>query len=246
MTNFLILSAVALSSFAFAARTVDTPLEQKVDQIVSIFENETPEIQYDYIEALPDGRGYTAGRAGFTTATGDLLEVVEDYKGTLFDPLLPRLRELSASKSGSLVGLETLPDIWKAASEDSEFLRVQDEVTETAYKEPARDWCRKLALQSPLSYLIIYDSIIQHGNGTDGDSLGALIAKTHARSEHEFINQFLAARRADLLNPTDPETQDEWRESVGRVDALQQLVNENNWQLSAPLRVHVWGRDWAI
>jgi hypothetical protein len=40
------------------------------DQMVSVFENETTSLQYGYIENLNDGRGYTAGRAGFVTRDG--------------------------------------------------------------------------------------------------------------------------------------------------------------------------------
>ena len=39
------------------------------DQIISVFENNDPVINYDFIGNINDGRGYTAGRAGFTTAT---------------------------------------------------------------------------------------------------------------------------------------------------------------------------------
>jgi chitosanase len=73
------------------------------DQIISVFENDTPVIDYAYAENLDDGRGITAGRAGFTSATGDMLEVVERYTGIVpVNPLaayLPRLR----------VGLSRLP-----------------------------------------------------------------------------------------------------------------------------------------
>jgi hypothetical protein len=37
-------------------------------QITSTFENSTLELQYDYVENIGDGRGITAGRAGFTSA----------------------------------------------------------------------------------------------------------------------------------------------------------------------------------
>lgn len=48
---------------------------RRADQLISNFENSTSEIHYCYVEALDDGRGYTVGGAGFTSATGDLLEV---------------------------------------------------------------------------------------------------------------------------------------------------------------------------
>lgn len=49
------------------------------DKVISVFENEDTSLRYGYIENLDDGRGYTAGRAGFTTANGDLLHVIKTY-----------------------------------------------------------------------------------------------------------------------------------------------------------------------
>ncbi len=54
-----------------AAYRGDLLLDQKrviADQLVSVFENDTPIIQYGYAKKMHDGRGITAGRAGFTSA----------------------------------------------------------------------------------------------------------------------------------------------------------------------------------
>ena len=50
------------------------------DGLVSIFENSTLEIQYGFIKDIGDGNGFTAGRAGFTSKTGDMLEVLREYE----------------------------------------------------------------------------------------------------------------------------------------------------------------------
>ena len=51
--------------------------KHRAEQIISSFENSTTEIQYAYAEDIGDGRGITAGRAGFTSRTHDLLQVVD-------------------------------------------------------------------------------------------------------------------------------------------------------------------------
>src|SRR6185437_9800653 len=51
----------------------------RIEQLTTVFENSTTTFRYDYVEDLGDGRGYTAGRVGFCTGTGDLLDVVERY-----------------------------------------------------------------------------------------------------------------------------------------------------------------------
>ena len=93
--------------------------EQRIiaDQIISVFENDTPNIQYGYAENLYDGRGITAGRAGFTSATADMLEVIERYTARVpNNPLaiyLPRLKTLAIDESGSTKDLEGLERKWK-------------------------------------------------------------------------------------------------------------------------------------
>ena len=51
----------------------------RMHEITSYFENSTPTPQYDYIENLKDGRGYTSGIAGFTTADEDVSELFKIY-----------------------------------------------------------------------------------------------------------------------------------------------------------------------
>src|SRR5215211_6885999 len=89
------LVAAALAPSAVDAKPAGLTHAQhvRVDKLISEFENSTSVIQYCYVEALDDGRGYTVGRAGFTSATGDLLEVAEQYTravpGNPLEPLLP-------------------------------------------------------------------------------------------------------------------------------------------------------------
>src|SRR5690348_1229720 len=45
----------------------------RAEMLTSLFENGTPVTQYAFAQDIGDGRGITAGRAGFTTGTGDLL-----------------------------------------------------------------------------------------------------------------------------------------------------------------------------
>lgn len=56
-------------------------LRDTVFSLVSSAENSSLDYraQYAYIEDIGDGRGYTAGVIGFTSGTGDLLLVVQEY-----------------------------------------------------------------------------------------------------------------------------------------------------------------------
>lgn len=55
--------------------------QQKAFQFTSTAENSTVNWwdQYGYIQDILDGRGYTAGLVGFCSATGDMLELVQQY-----------------------------------------------------------------------------------------------------------------------------------------------------------------------
>jgi chitosanase len=229
------------------------------DQIISVFENETPDIDYAYAENLDDGRGITAGRAGFTSATGDMLLVVERYTQLVpQNPLavyLPRLRELAEAESEAVDGLENLITAWQTAAQDSIFRRVQDNVVDEEYYQPAVDYADELGMAYPLSLLNLYDACIQHGDGDDPDGLSAMITRTTAQvhgtpgdgvSEHTWLQAFMTIRRSVLLNATDPDTREAWAESVGRVDALISIFESGNMNLTPPIVINPYGTEFTL
>ncbi len=235
--------------------------EQRVlaDQIVSVFENDTPVIDYAYAENLDDGRGITAGRAGFTSATGDMLLVVERYTqlvpGNPLSGYLPRLRALAAAESDSTQGLENLEDAWRTAAEDSIFREVQDEIVDEEYYWPAVEHAEELGLSLPLSLLNLYDTCIQHGDGDDPDGLPAIISRSTAHvegtpadgvDEREWLRAFMNIRRSVLLNATDPDTREEWAESVGRADALIAIFQSGNMNLVPPITIAPYDTSFTL
>src|SRR3954451_12985955 len=123
------LAALSAAATAGAAPGLTHAQRLRTDKLISEFENSTPVIQYCYVVALDDGRGYTVGRAGFTTATGDLLEVAEMYTDEVPDTplaaLLPRLRD-AARGDGSTDGLEALPQAWRDTCKDPRQRAIQD------------------------------------------------------------------------------------------------------------------------
>ena len=88
--SFLIISALLfgylnkeseIHSESNSKNISDNNLKKIVFSLVSSAENSTLDYneQYSYIEDIGDGRGYTAGIIGFTSGTGDLLDVVNEY-----------------------------------------------------------------------------------------------------------------------------------------------------------------------
>jgi len=226
------------------------------DQMISVFENESLSPQYDYIENLKDGRGYTAGRVGFATGDVDFLLVVEAYDGlrpnNVLSGFVPILRKVLGTAYTQ--GLGTLPGAWKEAASDPLFRQAQDQVSDKLYYIPAMKAAADLHLQSPLAKFALYDAIIQHGAGDDSDSLGGIIrAATSAAGgppdvagEEKWLTAFLTARKTVLLNAEDPETRATWKESVGRVNEQLRLLKERNLQLSSPLTLNPYGTEFTV
>lgn len=245
---FLISTLVLFSCLKKGPENIDGKIpfnnEQKIiaDKIISCFENDDPTIKYGYIENLNDGRGYTAGKAGFTTGTGDLLAVVELYTQKVptnsFVSLIPLLQQYASAESSSVAGLEQLPTIWTSAANDSIFIKVQDHLADSLYYQPAVGYAITNGIQYPLTLLCLYDACIQHGDGDDDDGLAAMIAKTNKEChgspadgvhEYKWLHQFNEVRKHTLRHPANKDTQDEWRESTGRVDALEKLRKDGEF-----------------
>lgn len=229
------------------------------DQIISVFENDTPEIRYGYAENLGDGRGITAGRAGFTSATADMLEVVERF--TALEPenplaaYLPRLRALAAHESGSTEGLEGLEQKWREMADHKLFRDMQDMIVDEYYYSAAVRHADNLGVTLPLTLLNLYDAAIQHGDGEDPDGLPAMIQATVDKvggapkdgiDEKLWLRAFMDTRRSILLAPSNGGTRDVWAQSAGRVDALRKIYDEGNFFLTGPIVVNPWGTSHII
>ena len=229
------------------------------DQIISVFENATPVIQYDYIENIHDGRGYTAGRAGFTTATCDLLEVVNRYTAKFpsnnLVSFIPRLQVLCNTNDSSVTGLSALPQAWATASKDAVFKQIQDDVVNDFYFNPALKYAQKIGAKYQLTLLNIYDACIQHGDGTDADGLAAMLERTRVAvggnpangvDEVKWLDAFMTVRKNTLLNPANKESAEAWKESVYRVDALRKVYDEQNFTMKSPFKLIVWGTTFVL
>ncbi|HEY9727618.1 MAG TPA: chitosanase [Chroococcales cyanobacterium] len=233
--------------------------KRRAEQFTSIFENDTIELQYDYVEDIGDGRGFTCGRAGFTTATGDALEVVQTYTNKKSDnPLakyLSTLKRLADDEDDDTSDLDGFENAWKKAAKDSAFRDAQNEVVDQLYYQPSANRADAAGLKFALSRAVLYDTIIQHGEGDDPDGLPALMKRTKQKvggtpktgvDEKEWLKVFLKVRRDDLENPDNQDTQEEWSQSVDRCDAFLELLKSGNLDLHGPIHVHTPNHDATI
>jgi chitosanase len=191
-------------------------LTTKLLQITSCFENDTPDLQWDYAEDLDDGRGWTCGIAGFTR------EEAKFFKPTI---------EPKQWKS------EDFNETWAALAEDDSFHELQLTVARNVFAAPALAAFQDRNCELPVTLSAFYDTCIQHGAGDDPDSFGAILEDWDSESsEADNLGTFLNRRREVLLDPDDADTQEEWSQSVSRVDALQALL-ANNADLDYPIEI---------
>jgi len=225
-------------------------------KIISTFENSTTEIKYGYAEDIEDGRGITAGRAGFTSGTGDMLMVVRRLtQAKPNNPLakfIPALEEIDAGRvnygmNPSTKGLAGLPEAWRSMGSDSEMQEAQDSVFNELYVVPAQKVASEVGLETALGELIILDTAIQQGAYDDPDGLLTVVAETgELKDEETWLRLFLENRRKHLLNANDPDTRQAWRESVDRVNALMSLIDQRKFGLETPIVFSVYGDTFTV
>lgn len=230
---------------------LDPEKKLRAERLISLFENDNIEIQYRYAEDLDDGRGITCGRAGFCTGCGDAYEVVRRYTekspGNVLAKYLPELKRLTTADDPSdTSGLNGFVDDWKTAANDKFFTEVQDEVSDELYYRQAMDYAQNIGIKTSLAKAILYDTIIQHGNEDDPDSISALLKRTEEAAggnpktgiyEKSWLKEFLEARRADLTHAYDAETRKEWAQSVSRVDVFSEILVSGNLNFNGPIKI---------
>jgi chitosanase len=158
---------------------------------------------------------------------------------TRYLPFLPP--HGSGTDMKQLAGLE---DAWrKELRHGNTLIQACDEVADRLYYAPAMKAADKTGIASPVGRLIFYDTILQHGEGDDPDSFGAILARTAKAvglpkdaGEPAYLARFLSERRSVLMDPANEDTAETWRQSVSRVEALENLLRHNP-NLATPILV---------
>ena len=222
----------------------DADLVRRIKAISNVFEVGKPQPDYAYVEDLGDGRGYTVTQYGFCTYNSEVSQVIKRYATHAPDTPLKRLLPHLPPENWSGENLDEFPRLWRKEIRNSALLgQACDEQADVLYFAPAVESANAVGVTSPIGLAIFYDTLLQHGAGTDPDSLSSILKRTleesgdvESTSEAEFLRAFLAVRRSVLENATNHETRQVWQESVRRVDALGDLL-EQNPDLAPPIQV---------
>ncbi|MEU6058393.1 chitosanase [Streptomyces sp. NPDC047097] len=208
--------------------------------------------QYDDIEDLGDGNGYTAGVIGFCSGTNDMLQLVEHYTeehpGNPLAPFLPALREVDGSDSHE--GLDPgFTEAWKKASKLPEFRAAQDEIRDRIYFDPAVDLAKMDGL-STLGQFVYYDAMVLHGPGLSSDgfygirhaALKAVKTPSEGGDEKKYLDAFLDASREIMKNARSERERD-----TSRIDTAQrEFLRAGNTELRLPLVWRTYGESFRV
>ncbi|KAL1923630.1 uncharacterized protein VTP21DRAFT_8610 [Calcarisporiella thermophila] len=221
--------------------------------ITNVFENGNKQFQYQYVEYLGDGRGYTSGRIGFTTGTNDAYRLIKKYYKKKKSPLsrfLPELKRLSdlsfcSTKRDDISGLKGYKKAWKrAACKDADFRKAQDKAVQQMYMEPALRFAGYAKVKTELGKAMLYDVIIQHGwQYTEPDiNIWRLInlsggPRRKNESESSFLMRLITTRREMACCAND----DVWPESASRMDDWMTVIRSKNFDLKKPVVLKNFG-----
>ena len=228
-------------------------LRKEVFALVSSAENSTTDYadQYAYIEDIGDGRGYTAGIIGFTTGTGDLLEVVKRYcelePGNELERYIPALK--NAVGTDSLKGLgEEFERAWRCAASDPKMIKAQNDILDEQYTNPAMRYARKDGL-GPLGQYIYYDALVVHGSGNADDedsfeairknALRAAPAPASGGDEGTYLEAFLDARVPVMKLEAA-------HSDLSRLNAQRKFIKEGKFNLELPLSWTMYGERYSL
>jgi chitosanase len=215
----------------------DPDLPRRIKAISTVFEVGSPEPDYGYVEDLDDGRGFTVTQYGFCTYNTEVAEVIGRIVGREPDTALKRFLAKLPPQDWDGDDLGDFAAVWRREAKTSKALAAAcDEVADTLYLAPAVAAAASVGVSSPVGIAIFYDTLVQHGDGDDPDSLNAIMKRTPAAPEAQYLRAFLDARKRVLLNASAKETRQVWRQSASRVDALRALL-ERNPDLAPPLKV---------
>lgn len=230
-------------------------------EIVSTAENSTTDwtTAYSYIEDINDERGYTGGLIGFTSATGDMLDLVEYYQ-TLRptgNPLASYITGLEAcaavgfgagasAAAASNLGSAYLTAWASAANTDPIFRKAQRDKRKSVYWDDALAQALADGV-GPLGLALHYDILVNHGPGEDSESYGGILATARASApppssggtETSYLIKLCDVRDDVLIGWGD-------YQADGRSGIFRGLITAGKLSLIAPFSWSVYGETFTI
>jgi Glycosyl hydrolase family 46 len=227
---------------------LDANQKHKAEALTSVWENNNPQLQYGFSKDIGDMRGFTSGRAGFCTGTGDAIVVIQCYDVAKpnnnmqkYMPELIRIEERFVRSNyqlqGDVSGLTGWVAAWGVAANDPVFNGCQDNVVDAVYYGIALQHADDKKLTTALTKVALWDAEIMHGESDPKISVSTLMAMADSASgplsspptmsdESRWLQNFLTARARMM------DLYDEWRGNNYRVATYEKLRRAGNFTLA--------------
>ncbi|KAJ2236035.1 hypothetical protein H4R99_004952 [Coemansia sp. RSA 1722] len=264
-THFVGLAAVALLLSAKVNAGLSGCAKSIALQITNIYENGDTKFHYDYCENLHDGRGFTAGIVGFCTGMEDAWQVIQEYHKLTggndeFSPFDSQLQKLADSGSDSTSGIKGYCDVWeKLGKTDMRFRQAQEAIRDKKHVNPSQKYADQLGLRFSISQGQLYDTAVEHGDGSGPDDLRGLIKRTnkkfksdapgdsgstldingHKVDEIVWLKKFLDVRTDDLKHPRQEENQvgNYWASTVYRIKSYRYALDKKEYDWTGSVTI---------
>jgi chitosanase len=231
--------------------------KRKAQMLTSFWENDTTVFQYAFARNNNDGYGYTSGRVGFTTATGDTADVVKCFDAAFtgggnlmkkYEAALLALQKKQQDTGNPQPSTSTLDAIgnftadWTATANNAAtapaFDKCQDDLVDSIYWAPTLPIMTKWGLTSALARASLYDAFVVHGESnvnnlasqTNGDTGNGAQKPATAPLSQAAESTWLEAfhlRRVALLNSSGA-----WRGAIARGALYEQQRRDGNFDFS--------------
>jgi hypothetical protein len=205
---------------------------------VSVFERGSIRGDYSAVSANSgDAGGIVYGIQDATLTNGGLYSVIAAYvaaEGAEYvDELRPYLDRLK-TKDKSLAGDKTLLALLGDAGQDPVMQSTQLAIGLKAYFAPSFAKARQLGLRHPLSYAVVYDSIVNSGRLNTASRADELVGPLSGTNEKEWIAAYVTARREWMTQhfPQFPQL-------ALRMQTFESLIAADNWSLTLPVAIMV-------
>ena len=215
-----------------------TAIQKKTaEAIVNIFETGFVLGDYGNVTLIPGDTGHlTFGRSQTTLGSGNLFILLKQYCdspiahfSSVLKFFLPRFEKIDLSLDS-----EThLHNILRASADDFTMREIQDIFFDKTYWQPAERAATQLSIFSPLGVAVVYDSTVHGSFELIRDRTNLQVGPVTNAGEQKWISAYVSIRRDWLAN----HPRQDLRATVYRMDAMQHLIDLNEWNLELPLLV---------
>lgn len=229
--------------------------KRTIQQLTSIFENSSLDLQYTYVANIGDQRGWTFGFPGFTSGTYSGTFFLEEYqrqrRNNPLNRFLPAFRRIddgphdSEGRNPDTTGLEEFPAVFQSLGADPKFRRAQNLLVDRLAWRPARRLAKRLGTRRNITLGQLYDANVNHGE----DGINRLLRRTNRRAggtpaegvnEVAWLKIFLQTRfrvlRADPV----------WSLATDRVRVYERLLRDRNVHLRTPMEVDCYNNHFEL